>query len=66
VQTAEELAEQFKNERAKNIKLVQQAKQMGLLDVHGMPVQNQLTQDLRREGISCIEKVPQIKQVREA
>ena len=40
MQTAEELAEQFKNERAKNIKLVQQAKQMGLLDVHGMPVQN--------------------------
>lgn len=66
VETAESLTAQYKEEWARNIKLVTQAKQMGLLDVHGMPVQSQLTEDLRREGISCIEKVPQIKQVREA
>ena len=66
MKTAEELSDSFKDERARNIKLVAQAKQMGLLDVHGHPVQNQLTDDLRSEGISCIERVPQIKQVREA
>ena len=38
VKTAESLSTDFKDERAKNIKLVAQAKQMGLLDVHGMPV----------------------------
>lgn len=39
---------------------------MGLLDVHGQPVQSQLTHDLRTHGIQCIEQVPQLKQVREA
>jgi hypothetical protein len=58
VTTAEKLTEQYREERAKNIKLVTQAKQMGILDVHGMPSSNQLTEDLRSEGIACIEKVP--------
>ena len=48
---------------------MKQAKQMGLIGKSAAnegTMSSQLAQDLKEEGIQCIEKVPQIAEVREA
>ena len=58
--------EVLKNE---NKELMRQAKQMGLIGKSAAnegTMSSQLAQDLKEQGIECIEKVPQIAEVREA
>ena len=60
--------EVLKNE---NKELMRQAKQMGLIgksaaNANEGTMSSQLAQDLKEQGIECIEKVPQIAEVRQA
>lgn len=63
---------EFDSLKTENRELVRQAKQMGLIsakagtsDDRGA-MSSQLAHDLKEQGIECIEKVPQIAEVREA
>ena len=56
------MTHQFVKEKERNSKLIQQGKQLGVVGTMG----GQLANDLKAEGISIIEKVPQIAEIREA
>ena len=64
---------EYETLKAENKELLRQAKQMGLVsskskvdDSGTGTMSSQLAQDLKEQGIECIEKVPQIAEVRQS
>ena len=69
---AEKMTGEYETMKAENKELIKQAKAMGLITKNGASkdgkatMSSQLAEDLKDQGIECIEKVPQIAEVREA
>ena len=65
------MTKQFRDLKGQNADLVKQARQMGLVSKASQEdgeykMNSQLALDLKEQGIQCIEKVPQIADVRQA